>query len=80
VVEHRNYWYDEEHQIASEKKNKAYTKMQQRSYTRTSVGNHPVVRIRPKKMVHRRKKRQYKYNKSSRNRTFNEPKSDQEVL
>jgi hypothetical protein len=44
AVEHHNDWYVEECQIAAEKKNKAYTKMQQRSYTRASVEDYLAVR------------------------------------
>jgi hypothetical protein len=37
AVEYHKDWYDKECQIATEKKNKACTIMQQRSYTRSSV-------------------------------------------
>jgi hypothetical protein len=44
TVEHDNDWHDEECQIATDEKNKAYIKMHQRSYTRASVENYQAER------------------------------------
>jgi hypothetical protein len=47
AAEHHNDWY-EECQIVTDKKNKAYTIMQQRSYTRASVEDYQAVGRRKK--------------------------------
>jgi glutamate synthase domain-containing protein 2 len=56
-----NVWFDKECQDVTEGKNKAYSNMQQQSYTRASTDKYREAQ-RKEKQVHKRKKKQYENN------------------